>query len=41
MLEPEITPELITSHGLDPDEYNLLLEIIGRGLLFYITFCVT
>ena len=34
MLEPEITPELITSHGLDPDEYNLLLEIIGRQPTF-------
>ena len=34
MLEPEITPELITCHGLDPDEYNLLLEIIGRQPTF-------
>ena len=34
MLEPEITPELITSHGLDTDEYNLLLEIIGRQPTF-------
>ena len=34
MLEPEITPELITSHGLDPDEYKLLLEIIGRQPTF-------
>ena len=34
MLEPEITPELITSHGLDADEYNLLLEIIGRQPTF-------
>ena len=34
MLEPEITPKLITSHGLDPDEYNLLLEIIGRQPTF-------
>ena len=34
MLEPEITPKLITIHGLDPDEYNLLFEIIGQQPTF-------
>jgi phosphoribosylformylglycinamidine synthase len=28
--EPAITPELIAAHGLKPDEYTRLLEIIGR-----------
>ncbi|MFD1882089.1 phosphoribosylformylglycinamidine synthase subunit PurL [Paracoccus pacificus] len=28
--EPEITPELIAAHGLKPDEYDRILEIIGR-----------
>ncbi len=30
MTEPEITPELIASHGMKPDEYQRLLGIIGR-----------
>ncbi|MCV2875509.1 phosphoribosylformylglycinamidine synthase subunit PurL [Rhodobacteraceae bacterium XHP0102] len=30
MLDPEITPELIAAHGLKPDEYERILEIIGR-----------
>ncbi|MFT6451597.1 MAG: phosphoribosylformylglycinamidine synthase [Halocynthiibacter sp.] len=30
MTEPSITQELIASHGLSPDEYALILEIIGR-----------
>ncbi|MEX0349690.1 MAG: phosphoribosylformylglycinamidine synthase subunit PurL [Paracoccaceae bacterium] len=30
MQEPAITPELIESHGLKPDEYEMILEIIGR-----------
>ncbi len=30
MNEPAITPELIASHGMKPDEYARLLEIIGR-----------
>ena len=30
MAEPTITPELIASHGLKPDEYQRLLGIIGR-----------
>src|SRR5690606_42061785 len=34
MTEPEITPELIDSHGLKPDEYDRILEIIGRTPTF-------
>jgi phosphoribosylformylglycinamidine synthase II len=30
MTEPAITPELISAHGLKPDEYQRLLGIIGR-----------
>ncbi|MDO5622076.1 MAG: phosphoribosylformylglycinamidine synthase subunit PurL [Paracoccus sp. (in: a-proteobacteria)] len=30
MTEPTITPELIAAHGLKPDEYSRILEIIGR-----------
>ncbi|MDR0807997.1 MAG: phosphoribosylformylglycinamidine synthase subunit PurL [Gemmobacter sp.] len=30
MNEPAITPELIAAHGLKPDEYQRILEIIGR-----------
>jgi phosphoribosylformylglycinamidine synthase len=30
MSEPAITPELVAAHGLKPDEYARLLEIIGR-----------
>ena len=28
--EPEITPELVASHGLKPDEYQRILKLIGR-----------
>ena len=28
--EPAITPELIAQHGLRPDEYELILKLIGR-----------
>jgi len=34
MQEPAITTDLIESHGLKPDEYNLILEIIGREPTF-------
>ncbi len=30
MAEPDITPELVTAHGLKPDEYQRLLAIVGR-----------
>ena len=30
MQEPSITPDLIAAHGLSPDEYDRILEIIGR-----------
>ncbi|MEO8241036.1 MAG: phosphoribosylformylglycinamidine synthase subunit PurL [bacterium] len=30
MAEPKITPELIAAHGLKPDEYLRLLQIVGR-----------
>ncbi len=30
MTEPAITPDLIAAHGLTPDEYARILEIIGR-----------
>ncbi|RKE74069.1 phosphoribosylformylglycinamidine synthase subunit II [Pseudorhodoplanes sinuspersici] len=28
--EPKITPELVAEHGLKPDEYQRLLDLIGR-----------
>jgi phosphoribosylformylglycinamidine synthase len=34
MQEPAITPDLIASHGLKPDEYQRILEIIGREPTF-------
>ena len=34
MQEPAITPELIAAHGLKPDEYERILEIIGREPTF-------
>jgi phosphoribosylformylglycinamidine synthase len=34
MQEPAITPDLIKSHGLSPDEYQLILTIIGREPTF-------
>jgi len=30
MNEPQITPELVASHGLKPDEYARILQLIGR-----------
>ncbi|WP_283177681.1 phosphoribosylformylglycinamidine synthase subunit PurL [Gemmobacter sp. 24YEA27] len=32
--DPAITPELIASHGIKPDEYERLLEILGRAPSF-------
>ena len=32
--EPAITPELIASHGLKPDEYERILKLIGRTPTF-------
>ncbi len=34
MQEPQITDELIAAHGLTPDEYQRILEIIGREPTF-------
>ncbi|MEZ5913170.1 MAG: phosphoribosylformylglycinamidine synthase subunit PurL [Paracoccaceae bacterium] len=34
MQEPEITQDLIAAHGLKPDEYDRILEIIGREPTF-------
>ncbi|MFX0545802.1 phosphoribosylformylglycinamidine synthase subunit PurL [Roseovarius sp. S1116L3] len=34
MTEPDITPDLIAAHGLKPDEYERILEIIGREPTF-------
>jgi phosphoribosylformylglycinamidine synthase subunit PurL len=34
MQEPEISPELIEAHGLKPDEYDRILQIIGRTPTF-------
>src|SRR6267154_2126441 len=28
--EPKITPQLVAEHGLKPDEYQRLLDLIGR-----------
>ena len=28
---PEITPEIVAEHGLSPDEYEKVLEILGRA----------
>src|SRR4029079_5572007 len=28
--KPDITPELIAAHGLKPDEYQRVLDLIGR-----------
>ncbi len=30
MQEPAITPELVAAHGLKPDEYQRILDLIGR-----------
>ncbi|MGE0524329.1 MAG: phosphoribosylformylglycinamidine synthase subunit PurL [Variibacter sp.] len=32
--EPQITPELVASHGLKPDEYERILALIGREPTF-------
>jgi len=32
--EPKITPDLIASHGLKPDEYQRILDLIGREPTF-------
>lgn len=32
--EPAITPELVAQHGLKPDEYQRILELIGRAPSF-------
>jgi phosphoribosylformylglycinamidine synthase len=32
--EPPITPELVAEHGLKPDEYQRILELIGRAPSF-------
>ncbi|WP_019955232.1 phosphoribosylformylglycinamidine synthase subunit PurL [Yoonia vestfoldensis] len=34
MTEPAITPDLIAAHGLKPDEYQRILDIIGRTPTF-------
>ena len=34
MSEPAITPDLVAAHGLKPDEYERLLEIMGRAPSF-------
>ncbi|WP_265499958.1 phosphoribosylformylglycinamidine synthase subunit PurL [Paracoccus beibuensis] len=34
MQDPQITPELIAAHGLKPDEYDSILQIIGREPTF-------
>jgi phosphoribosylformylglycinamidine synthase len=34
MQEPAITEDLISAHGLSPDEYHRILEIIGRAPSF-------
>jgi len=34
MTEPQITPDLIAAHGLKPDEYQRILDIIGREPTF-------
>ncbi|ABG32734.1 phosphoribosylformylglycinamidine synthase subunit PurL [Roseobacter denitrificans] len=34
MQEPAITPDLIASHGLSPDEYDRILNIVGRTPTF-------
>lgn len=32
--DPEITPELVADHGLSPEEYELVLNILGRTPTF-------
>src|SRR5215510_3855261 len=33
-LEPKITPALVAAHGLKPDEYDRLCQLIGRTPTF-------
>ena len=33
-IEPAITPELVAAHGLKPDEYQRILDLIGRAPTF-------
>ncbi|MED6314044.1 MAG: hypothetical protein VX704_03340, partial [Verrucomicrobiota bacterium] len=33
MTEPDITPEVVKEHGITPEEYEHMLEILGRELL--------
>ncbi len=33
-IEPAITPELVAQHGLKPDEYQRILQLIGRAPTF-------
>ena len=30
MPDPEITPEVIEEHGITPEEYERILEVLGR-----------
>ncbi|HEX3494782.1 MAG TPA: phosphoribosylformylglycinamidine synthase subunit PurL [Methylocella sp.] len=32
--DPQVTPELVAAHGLKPDEYARILELIGRAPTF-------
>ena len=34
MSEPAITPELVAAHGIKPDEWERLLDILGRQPTF-------
>ncbi len=34
LTEPEITPELVEAHGLKPDEYRRILDLLGREPTF-------
>jgi len=34
MTEPKITPDLVAAHGLKPDEYDRILQILGRDPSF-------
>ncbi len=34
MTEPPITPDLVAAHGLKPDEYDRILQILGRAPSF-------
>ncbi len=34
MQEPAITPDLVAAHGLKPDEYDRLLDLLGRAPSF-------